>query len=337
MTIITCLCYNVPMDHFADIYGNDAAKELLRCEAERGTLSHAYIIEGEEGSGRKSLVRATLCTLAGEEQADKISRDISPDIIFVRPPEGKVQIVVDQIRAIRGEAYYAPNELSFKAFIIEDAHRMNEAAQNALLKLLEEPPAGVYFFLLCETGNKLLPTVSSRAQTLRTQVFAEGELDEILCTLSPRASLMKRQKEDEYAYLLKASGGSIGRALSLLAGEEKLNTALYTTVCGALDVLRGSDKGALVRYEGSIPDDREGFGEFLFSLCSAFRDILVLKKGGEQLLFFKGAADAEEYSFAFSEAVLAKNIHICLKHTEQNEFSVNLRLARLRLLDELWG
>jgi len=334
---VTYFCYNNYMDFFAGIYGNDGIKALLRSGAENGTLSHAYILEGAEGSGRRSLVRATLCTMVDDgNMQDKILRDICPDVRYIGVPEGKAQIPVDHIREIRKEAYLSANDLDFKVFVITEAHRMNEAAQNALLKLLEEPPKGVYFFLLCESGSRLLPTVLSRAILLRTEVFSEEALDAYLCEQSPKAALMKRQKGEEFAFLLKSSGGSIGKALSILNGESKLSSSIYDSVIGLMNILRNPDKAALILYEGKIPDTREGYSDFLTLLATAMRDILAYKYGAPSLLFFGSTEEVEEYAFDFSADYLARKIELCLKHIEQNEYSINLRVARLRLLEELW-
>ncbi len=329
-------CYNVCMDYFAGIYGNQTAKDTLGRAAKTGTFAHAYILEGVPGSGRFSLARAALCTLAGNEQdADRIARGIAPDVSVISVPEGKSTITVDQIRTLRSEAYLAPHELPFKAFVIEDAHRMNEPAQNALLKLLEEPPAGVYFFLLCEPGSRLLPTVSSRAPTLHTERLAPESMDKALCALDARALRFKQDKPEEYAYLLSHCEGSIGRALAAIeSGEQDI---LYGTVIGLLELLRGADKAALLLYEKQLPDKRENFCEFLLHLSEALRDILILKKGGEQTLFFRHAEEVGEYCFAFSERALSDKIQVCLDYTEQLEYNVNLRLARVRLLEALWG
>jgi DNA polymerase-3 subunit delta' len=213
---------------------------------------------------------------------------------------------------------------------------MNEAAQNALLKLLEEPPKGVYFFLLCESGSRLLPTVISRGILLRTEAFTEGKIDDYLMEHSKKAELMKRQKPEEYAFLLKNSGGSIGRALSILDGESKLSSSVYDSVMGLLSILRNPDKATLLQYENKIPDTREGYGEFLENLATAMRDILAHKYGADTLSFFGTHEEAEEFAFDFSADYLARKIDICLKHIEQNEYSVNLRIARMRLFEELW-
>lgn len=309
----------------------------MRTNAQNGTLSHAYIIEGAEGSGRRSLVRATLCTMVEDSDLqDKILRDICPDIRYIGVPDGKTQILVEQIREIRKEAFLSANDLDFKVFVITEAHRMNEAAQNALLKLLEEPPKGVYFFLLCQSGSRLLPTVLSRAILLRTEAFSEKALDTYLCEQSPKAALMKRQKGEEFAFLLKNSGGSIGKALSILNGESKLSSSVYDSVRGLLNILRAPDKAALILYEGKIPDTREGYTDFLTSLSTAMRDILAYKYGARSLLFFGSTDEVEEYAFDFSADYLARKTELCLKHAEQNEYSINLRVARLRLLEELW-
>ena len=114
----------------------------------------------------------------------KAAAGIHPDIIRVRRPEDdkgrqKKEIQVDQIRRMAADALVLPNESERKVYLIEDADTMNAAAQNAALKLLEEPPRGVWFLLCAGNPALLLPTVRSRCLTLRLggEAAASGESD----------------------------------------------------------------------------------------------------------------------------------------------------------------
>lgn len=143
-------------------------------------LSHAYIIaaQPEEGYAKaRELASAMLCTGVGERPCGicrscvKALKGVHPDILVVsRLPDDKGkprrEIYVDQIREISATAAILPNEADKKVYIIRDAGTMNASAQNALLKLLEEPPAFVSFILVADSAGLLLETVRSRCVTL---------------------------------------------------------------------------------------------------------------------------------------------------------------------------
>lgn len=147
-----------------------------RLEAATSRLSHAYVISGPPGSGKRAfadrLAAAYVCSGAGEKPCGicancrKAKGNIHPDIIRLTIPEGKRSILVEQIRTLRADAYVRPNEAARKVFLIEDAQAMNESAQNALLKVLEDGPGYLSFLLLTENAQQLLPTICSRCETL---------------------------------------------------------------------------------------------------------------------------------------------------------------------------
>lgn len=142
-------------------------------------FSHAYIlpVSGEEGLEQaRELAAAILCEDPGHvpcghcEHCRKVKKEIHPDVLHiereVKDGKQKKNVVVDQIRAMISEAYILPNEAKKKVFIIEDADTMNKYAQNAALKVLEEPPEFSSFILLAGNPELLLPTVRSRCVTL---------------------------------------------------------------------------------------------------------------------------------------------------------------------------
>lgn len=135
---------------------------------------HTYIIEGSVGSGRGEYVRrfaADLCS--NPEHARKIMASTAVDVHEFALPKDKKSLGVDIVREISKIVLLRPVELDFIVIIIRNADSLTVAAQNAALKLLEEPPQAVYFFLLCEGTDALLPTVRSRAAVLRMQREAE--------------------------------------------------------------------------------------------------------------------------------------------------------------------
>lgn len=135
-------------------------------------FSHAYIVWGgsaaEQAEFAEKLASAIVCQGAGQKpcmrcaHCDKALRHIHPDVITIdRNPDAR-EIYVDQIRALREDAVIMPNEAEKKVYIIHHAGCMNLYAQNAILKLLEEPPASAAFILITDSLAELLPTVRSR-------------------------------------------------------------------------------------------------------------------------------------------------------------------------------
>lgn len=110
----------------------------------------------------------------------KVAAGIHPDVAFLRPEEGKREIGVDQARALRADAYIRPNEGARKVYLIDPAEAMNQAAQNALLKVLEEGPRYAAFLLLTGEPGLLLDTVRSRCQTLALPPEEEPAQPELL-------------------------------------------------------------------------------------------------------------------------------------------------------------
>ncbi len=137
------------------------------------SLSHAYLITGGSAQGRADYARRlTAAYLCEGERAPcgrcrhcrKVEGGIHPDVSWVTLPDGKREITVEQARALRSDAYIRPNEGRRKVYVIDPADGMNAAAQNALLKVLEEGPAYGAFLLLAEQPGKLLDTVRSRCE-----------------------------------------------------------------------------------------------------------------------------------------------------------------------------
>lgn len=156
--------------------GNSRIKERLsRQEMGRG-FSHAYLISGPVGSGKHTLAKllaaGMLCASPGEKPCGrcapclKVQKGLHPDVSVITGPEVGKPITVDQVRALRADAWIRPNEGERKVYILEGADQMNASAQNALLKLLEEGPRFAAFLLLVRNAGALLETVRSRCEAL---------------------------------------------------------------------------------------------------------------------------------------------------------------------------
>lgn len=153
-------------------------------------LLHAYLITPADGAGleyAQELAQAAVCTDEGEPKpcgrcagCRKALKGIHPDILWVDRPlddkgKAKKELVVAQSREIIRDAYTLPNEAPGKAYIIQNADAMNASAQNALLKILEEPPSYAHFILLASNPLALLPTVRSRLAAVTLQPGPESD------------------------------------------------------------------------------------------------------------------------------------------------------------------
>lgn len=323
------------MGSFDMLFGNESVKALLESEISRGTLSHAYIIEGPKGSGRHTLVRAALSALAAGADNGRIESGLCSDIVTVEAPEGKRFIPVDRIREVREAAYLFPVEIDFKAFIISEAQTMTAEAQNAFLKVLEEPPANVYFFLITD-GSGLLATVRSRAPTLRMQVFSERELEDYCANLSESVRQMRGKNPKQLSLIIKKSGGAIGGVLDM--AKSRGGVGEYDLVCEFLTALAGHDKAEFFAKEKKIPETREDYSDFLDGFIRALRDILAVKQGiYEPLLFFVSPDEVTEYCQSFSLSETMRKLQVLISAKEETEYNLNLKTARLDTVCRLWS
>ena len=203
---------------FEGLLGNERLKENLRRSISRGRISHFYLISGPEGSGKHTLANllaaAILCK-GGDKPClscpacRKVLGSGHPDFITIDDPEKKV-VPVELIRQARSDIYILPNESDHKIYLFPRAHDMGIPGQNALLKVLEEPPAYGVFILLTDNPQKLLPTVRSRCTELALTALPED--------------IARRQLEKDFPQAdseairgaISRSGGYLGQARALL-------------------------------------------------------------------------------------------------------------------------
>ena len=201
--------------------GNGPLKRQLELETARRGLSHAYILSGPAGSGKRTLAgllaAALVCTGGGERPClscpgcRKALAGIHPDI--VRAGDDGKDISVAQVRQLRADAYIRPNEADRKVYILEKAQTMNPSAQNAMLKLLEEGPAYAAFLLLTDNAAALLPTVRSRCELLPLSPVTEAEAEDWLAGRFPDRSPEERRQA------ARRCEGLLGRAVAQLEGQ----------------------------------------------------------------------------------------------------------------------
>ena len=201
---------------FDALLGNRRLKDNLRTSVGRNHGSHFYLISGPVGSGKKTLARllaAALLCKNGEKPClqcntcRKVMADTHPDFITVKDPEHK-NIPVKMIRDVRDEMFVLPNEADRKIYMI--AQDLGIEGQNALLKILEEPPSYGVFMLLTDNPEKLLPTVRSRCVQLDMQALPEDILKSALKKDFPQAD------EEAISAAIWRSGGYLGQAKAVL-------------------------------------------------------------------------------------------------------------------------
>ncbi len=208
---------------FEQLLGNSRLKENLRTGIDRGRVSHFYLISGPAGSGKRTLAQllsaAVLC--AGGEKpcmtcnpCRKVMANTHPDVITVTDPEHK-NVAVKLVRQIREDMFIRPNEADRKIYIFPQ--ELGIEGQNALLKILEEPPSYGVFILLTDNPEKLLPTVRSRATELRLQALDGDVLKNELRCRFPDA------EEAALQAVAERSGGYLGQAIELLEQGDALS------------------------------------------------------------------------------------------------------------------
>lgn len=206
---------------FEGLLGNDRLKENLKKSLSRGRGGHFYLISGPCGSGKHTLARllsaALMCGQPGAPccncpQCRKVLAGTHPDFITVDDPEKKT-VPVELIREARADMYIQPNEGLRKIYLFPRAQDMGIPGQNALLKILEEPPAYGVFLLLTDNPQRLLPTVRSRCTELALSPLPEPVLRRELGQRFPEA------QADTLLAAMAQSGGYLGQALSILEGD----------------------------------------------------------------------------------------------------------------------
>ena len=201
---------------FEALLGNERLKEILSNSLKKGHISHFYLISGPRGSGKHTLAKllasAILCQ-GGEKPCGsctacrKLGNGNHPDFITVEDPEHKTT-AVKIVREIREDMFIRPNEADYKIYLFPQ--ELGIEGQNALLKILEEPPPYGVFLLLTDNPEKLLPTVRSRCTELKLLALPEKELHRQLRQAFPQAD------EADLESALARSGGFLGQALELL-------------------------------------------------------------------------------------------------------------------------
>lgn len=315
---------------FNNIRGQDRAISILKSYIARKRLSGGYLFCGPEGVGKKltaiTFAKALNCLEGREDGCDscvtcrKIDNNQHPDVHLVENAEGEIKI--EQIRRLQREIGFKPYEGRVKVFVINDAHTLTAEASNALLKILEEPPADSTIILVTDKPNLLFKTITSRCKSLRFSYLIRRQLEEAI-----RKDYAL--DNDTAHFLAYYSEGRLGCSLRLKDPDilRKKNSTI--------DAFTFSRKAA---YDNLDMQDKKAIRSSLNILASWFRDIYLLKIGmpHHELINFDRKADLLKQMgrFSFSELNdILDTVSDSIKFLEQN---LNTRIILNNLGVRLW-
>jgi DNA polymerase-3 subunit delta' len=260
---------------FAEIVGHQRILEHLRSALRNGRLHHAYLFLGPDGVGKRTVAMALAKAIhCAEKEYDycggcvncaRISDGNHPDVRVIQPLADKKEISIQQIRELERELNYRSFTGKRKIAIIDPATLLNTAAQNALLKTLEEPPADSLMILIAANGGGLLPTVRSRCLRLS---FAPLPRPEVVTFLESKFAVKPQDAE----FLAAISMGSIGVAASLDKDELVEKRRIWS---GMLDSLKTKDYRSVMIAAEALSANRVEALEFLKWAETWYRDLLV--------------------------------------------------------------
>ena len=286
------------MANFKDIIGQESIKKHLQTAIKTGNLSHAYIINGEYGSGRQTIASALAKTIQCQSKTDdtdacgvctsckQAESHNHPDIKYIT--HDKTSISVNDIREqLNNDISIKPYSSEYKIYIIPDANKMTEQAQNALLKTIEEPPVYAIIILLTENCDSLLPTIRSRCVTLTINPV---EKDKICTYLENKFQLEPEQAQIAANYCQ----GNIGKAIRFASSSDFIE--MKNQVLKLLKNLDSMDIASIIDTIKEFSTHKNDINDYLDLMLLWYRDVLMFKvtKDANLLLY------SDEYS-AISE------------------------------------
>lgn len=263
------------------IFGHENILSLLRQTVSHDRPAHAYLFTGREGIGKR-LVALRFAAMLNCPSSDgdpscscpvcsRVITEKHPDILLERPEKNIIRI--ERIRNLQQNFKYTPVEGRFRVAIIDDAHLMNRAAQNALLKTLEEPPPGRVLILVSSKPGVLLSTVRSRCRKARFGPLDSHSLISLL--------VEKGVPDDKASVAAGMSGGSAAKALQMTESSfMKLRDKVISTLVNPVN----NGLSGLLDLSAELSANRESARESLEIAKSYLRDLVVEKMGSENLI-----------------------------------------------------
>ena len=286
------------MANFKDIIGQESIKKHLQTAIKTGNLSHAYIINGEYGSGRQTIASALAKTIQCQSKTDdtdacgvctsckQAESHNHPDIKYITHDKTSIS-VNDILEQLNNDISIKPYSSEYKIYIIPDANKMTEQAQNALLKTIEEPPVYAIIILLTENCDSLLPTIRSRCVTLTMNPV---EKDKICTYLENKFQLEPEQAQIAANYCQ----GNIGKAIRFASSSDFIE--MKNQVLKLLKNLDSMDIASIIDTIKEFSTHKNDINDYLDLMLLWYRDVLMFKvtKDANLLLY------SDEYS-AISE------------------------------------
>ena len=323
---------------YETLIGNATLKARLAAVTASGHVPHAILLEGPDGCGKRTLARliaaATICQSAGDKPCGvcpaclKAAAQSHPDVLEFGGDSRARSFHIDEIRTLREQAYLKPNEAERRVFLLFCAQSMTVAAQNALLRILEEPPAHVSFVLTCESRSQLLETIQSRALCLSMTGVEFAEALPFLQEKFPDA------KPDELQAVLTAYDGCLGPAVACLEGGDF--AAVQALIEDVAEAIVAPDEIHLLRLTGKFEKDTALTDAVLAGLKPLFRDALHIRKGAASKRLSQAAAGAKRLARTLPEKNLVQLLQAADALTDARHHNMNQTLlitlfcARLR-------
>ena len=287
---------------FGEMVGQKVISTTLRQAVESGKISHAYLFSGPRGTGKTSAAKIFAKAMNCPNQVDgepcnhcDICRDITngslEDVIEIDAASNNG---VDEIREIRDKSTYAPSRATYKVYIIDEVHMLSTGAFNALLKTLEEPTENVVFILATTELHKIPATILSRVQGFEFKSIKQGAIKEHLASILEKEGLTF---DDEALTIIsrRAEGGMrdalsiLDQALSLSA-DNNISQSVAEEITGSIGLtaldsfvasVRNQDTTKALSNLETLFDNGKSMSRFATDLLEDFRDLLIVKAGGE--------------------------------------------------------
>jgi len=289
-----------PQD-FDEVVGQEAIVRTLKNAISSGQVRQAYLFAGPRGTGKTSLARILAkglnCAQGPTPNPDKvcnacvtIANGTSLDVVEM---DAASQRGIDDIREIRERVVLQPAEGRYKVYILDEAHQLTDAAWNALLKLIEEPPPHLVFVFCTTDLSKVLPTVRSRCQTF---VFARPRLAELVRYLRPVADGESIQVPDQaLALVARGARGSFRDAVSTLdqlasATENDITVQAVLQLLGAVeeealfrlcDLVVDRDTAGALTFLEELAEQGQDLGRLVVDLLEHLRHLMLVQHMGE--------------------------------------------------------
>ena len=287
---------------FGEMVGQKVISTTLRQAVESGKISHAYLFSGPRGTGKTSAAKIFAKAMNCPNQVDgepcnhcDICRDITngslEDVIEIDAASNNG---IDEIREIRDKSTYAPSRATYKVYIIDEVHMLSTGAFNALLKTLEEPTENVVFILATTELHKIPATILSRVQRFEFKSIKQGAIKEHLASILEKEGLTF---DDEALTIIsrRAEGGMrdalsiLDQALSLSA-DNNVSQSVAEEITGSIGLtaldsfvasVRNQDTTKALSNLETLFDNGKSMSRFATDLLEYFRDLLIVKAGGE--------------------------------------------------------